>query len=140
MQRIEGQNYLYLGKCEKSSNGRFKDAILADAFEAVIGAIYLDAGFEITQNIVLRLLDKEIKMALSGNNLNIDYKTKLQEILQKNGTVKIEYILVEESGPEHDKTFKVDLLFNNNKIGEGVGKNKKQAEQQAAKYAYEKRK
>ena len=140
MQRIEGQNYLYLGKCEKSSNGRFKDAILADAFEAVIGAIYLDAGFEITQNIVLRLLDKEIKMALSGNNSNIDYKTKLQEILQKNGTVKIEYILVEESGPEHDKTFKVDLLFNNNKIGEGVGKNKKQAEQQAAKYAYEKRK
>ena len=79
-------------------------------------------------------------MALSGNNLNIDYKTKLQEILQKNGTVKIEYVLVEESGPEHDKTFKVDLLFNNNKIGEGVGKNKKQAEQQAAKYAYEKRK
>ena len=57
--------------------------------------------------------------------------------MQKNGTVKIEYILIEETGPEHDKTFKVELLFNGKKIGEGIGKSKKQAEQNAAKYAYE---
>lgn len=137
MQRIDGQNYIYLGKCEKLNNGKFKDAILADAFESVIGAIYIDAGFEITQDIVLRLLDREIDMAIKGKNLNVDYKTKLQEILQRHGDVKIEYVLVEETGPEHDKTFKVELVFNGKKIGEGIGKNKKQAEQHAAKYAYE---
>ncbi|MDD3303434.1 MAG: ribonuclease III [Clostridia bacterium] len=140
MKRIEGHQYVYLGKCEIQNNGRFKDAIIADAFESVIGAIYIDAGFDVTNEIVLRLLDVEIAMALSKKEFNIDYKTRLQEILQKHGTVKIEYILIEESGPEHDKTFKVELLFNDTKIGEGIGKNKKQAEQQAAKYAYERHK
>lgn len=140
MQRIDGQNYIYLGKCEKSNNGRFKDAIIADAFEAVIGAIYIDAGFDIVQDIVLRLLEKEINMAIKGRTLNIDYKTRLQEILQRHGEVKIEYILVDETGPEHDKNFKVELIFNGKKIGEGSGKSKKLAEQQAAKYAYEKQK
>lgn len=137
MKRINGQEYIYLGKCEKTSNGKMKDAILADAFEAVIGAIYVDAGYEVTKDIVLRLLDNEIKLTLKGKNLNVDYKTALQEKLQENGTVKIEYILVEQTGPEHDKTFKVELLFNGKKIGEGIGKSKKQAEQDAAKYAFE---
>lgn len=137
MKRINGQEYIYLGKCEKTSNGKMKDAILADAFEAVIGAIYVDAGNDITKDIVLRLLDNEIKLTLKGNNFNTDYKTSLQEKLQKNGSVKIEYILVEQTGPEHDKTFKVELLFNGKKIGEGIGKSKKQAEQDAAKYALE---
>lgn len=137
MKRINGQEYIYLGKCEKTSNGKMKDAILADAFEAIIGAIYIDGGYDITKYIVLRLLDKEIKLTLKGNNFNIDYKTSLQEKLQKNGTVKIEYNLIEQTGPEHDKTFKVELVFNGKKIGEGIGKSKKQAEQNAAKYAYE---
>lgn len=137
MKRINGQEYIYLGKCEKTSNGKMKDAILADAFEAVLGAIYLDGGYDIAKDIVLRLLDKEIKLTLQGNNFNIDYKTSLQEKLQKNGTVKIEYNLIDQIGPEHDKTFKVELLFNGKKIGEGIGKSKKQAEQNAAKYAYE---
>ena len=135
MRRIEGENYIYLGKCEKINNGKLKDAILADAFEAIIGAIYLDGGYEIVSNIILTMLDKEIAIVLSGGNLNIDYKTKLQEKLQKKGNVKIEYKLVEESGPEHDKKFFIELLFNDKKIGEGSGKNKKQAEQQAAKIA-----
>lgn len=137
MRRINGQEYIYLGKCEKTTRGKTKDAILADAFEAVLGAIYLDAGYEIARDTVLRLLDKEIKLTLQGSNFNIDYKTSLQEKLQKNGTVKIEYNLIEQRGPEHDKTFKVELLFNGEKIGEGIGKSKKQAEQNAAKYAYE---
>ena len=94
MRRINGQEYIYLGKCEKTSNGKTKDAILADAFEAVIGAIYLDAGYDITKQIVLRLLDREINLTLKGTNFNTDYKTSLQEKLQKNGTVKIEYILI----------------------------------------------
>lgn len=135
MRRMEGQEYIYLGKCEKTTNGKRKNAIIADAFESIIGAIYLDGGYEVVRDIVLRLLDKEIKIVLSGGDLNIDYKTRLQEKLQEHGNVKIEYILLKEEGPEHDKTFTISLIFNGKKIGEGVGKSKKQAEQQAAKAA-----
>ena len=135
MRRMEGQEYIYLGKCEKTTNGKRKNAIIADAFESIIGAIYLDGGYEVVRDIVLRLLDKEIKIVLSGGDLNIDYKTRLQEKLQEHGNVKIEFILLKEEGPEHDKTFTISLIFNGKKIGEGVGKSKKQAEQQAAKAA-----
>jgi ribonuclease-3 len=109
-----------------------KDAIVADAFEAILGAIYLDGGYEIARDICLELLDKEIKTVLEGGNLNTDYKTQLQEILQRNGTVKIEYKLQKEEGPEHDKLFTIDLYFNGKKIGQGQGKSKKHAEQEAA--------
>lgn len=135
MKRIKGQEYIYLGKCEKTTNGKMKDAIIADAFEAILGAIYLDGGYEVAETICLELLNKEITTVLSGGLLNIDYKTKLQEELQKHGNVKIEYITKNEYGPEHDKTFEVDLVFNGEKIGEGVGKSKKQAEQKAAENA-----
>ena len=138
LKRINGQEYIYLGKCEKSTNGKLKDAIIADAFEAILGAIYLDGGYEIASQICLRLLDKEITTVLSGGLLNIDYKTKLQEKLKEHGTVKIEYKSVKEERPEHDKTFTVELYFNGNKIGDGVGKSKKQAEQHAAQSAHEK--
>lgn len=137
MRRIDGQNYIYLGKCEKANNGKLKDAIIADAFESIIGAIYLDAGYEVTRDIVLNLLDKEISLVLKNEEFNIDYKTKLQEKLQKNGNVDIKYILTKEEGLEHDKLFFIELLFNGKKIGEGSGKTKKQAEQQAAKVALE---
>lgn len=137
MKRIGAQEYIYLGKCELSTNGKMKDAIIADAFEAILGAIYLDGGFDVAKHIALRLLDKEIKDVLSGKELNTDYKTKLQEKLQKNGTVKIEYILDNEIGPEHDKTFEVSVYLEGKKIGSGSGKSKKQAEQMAAKNALE---
>ncbi|MBO5476985.1 MAG: ribonuclease III [Clostridia bacterium] len=130
--RIGGQEYIYLGKCEQNSNGKLKDAIVADAFEATLGAIYLDGGYDIARDICLELLDKEIKTVLNGGTLNTDYKTQLQEILQRHGNVKIEYILQKEEGPEHDKSFTIDLFFNGTKIGEGTGKSKKQAEQEAA--------
>jgi len=87
LKRIGGHEYIYLGKCEQNSNGKMKDAIVADAFEAILGAIYLDGGYEIARDICLELLDKEIKTVLSGGTLNTDYKTQLKEILQKNGTV-----------------------------------------------------
>lgn len=132
LKRIGGHEYIYLGKCEQNSNGKLKDAIVADAFEAVLGAIYLDGGYNIARDICLELLDKEIKTVLSGGTLNTDYKTQLQEILQKNGTVKIEYRLQKEEGPEHDKLFTIDLYFNGDKIGQGQGRSKKQAEQEAA--------
>lgn len=132
LKRIGGHEYIYLGKCEQNSNGRMKDAIVADAFEAILGAIYLDGGYEIARDICLELLDDEIKIVLSGGNLNTDYKTQLQEILQRHGTVRIEYKLVKEEGPEHNKLFTIDLFFNGDKIGEGQGRSKKQAEQEAA--------
>lgn len=135
LRRINGHEYIYLGKCEQNSNGKMKDAIVADAFEAILGSIYIDGGYEIARDICLELLDEEIKIVLSGGNLNTDYKTQLQEILQRHGTVKIEYKLQKEEGPEHDKLFTIDLFFNGKKIGEGQGKSKKQAEQEAAHYA-----
>ena len=122
LKRIGGHEYIYLGKCEQNS-------------EAVLGAIYLDGGYEIARDICLELLDQEIKTVLSGGSLNTDYKTQLQEILQRNGSVKIEYRLVGEEGPEHDKTFTIDVLFNDKKIGTGKGKSKKHAEQEAAHHA-----
>ncbi len=137
MKRINAQEYIYLGKCEQTTNGRMKDAIIADAFEAILGAIYIDGGYDIARDICLELLDVEIKTVLAGGNLNVDYKTKLQEILQKHGSVKIKYVTVNEEGPEHNKTFTVELLYNDKKIGQGIGKNKKQAEQNAAKQALE---
>ena len=137
MKRINAQEYIYLGKCEQTTNGKMKDAIIADAFEAILGAIYIDGGYEIARDICLELLDVEIKTVLAGGNLNVDYKTKLQEILQKHGSVKITYGTINEEGPEHDKTFTVELLYNDKKIGQGIGKNKKQAEQNAAKQALE---
>lgn len=137
MKRINGQEYIFLGKCEMTTNGKMKDAILADAFESVLGAIYLDAGYDAARDVVLRLLEKEINLTLSGKKFNVDYKTSLQEKLQKNGTVKIEYVLIGESGPEHDKQFEIELRLNDKKIGEGIGKSKKQAEQNAAKDALE---
>ncbi len=137
LRRIDGQEYIYLGKCEKTTNGKLKDAIIADAFEAILGAIYLDGGYEIASATCLRLLDKEIDTVLKNGHLNEDYKTRLQELLQKHGNVNIEYRLVKEEGPEHDKTFAVELYFNGKKIGEGIGKNKKQAEQHAAQNALE---
>ena len=135
LKRVGGHEYIYLGKCEQNSNGKMKDAIVADAFEAVLGAIYLDGGYEIARDICLELLDQEIKTVLSGGSLNTDYKTQLQEILQRNGSVKIEYKLVGEEGPEHDKTFTIEVFFNDKKIGTGKGKSKKQAEQEAAHHA-----
>lgn len=136
MKRAKLEGYILLGKCE---NGIAEDAVIADAFEAILGAIYKDGGYDEAKQFVFRMLENEINLVLSGKSLNEDYKTRLQEILQKNGTVKIEYKVINESGPEHDKRFGVEVLFNGRKIGEGIGKSKKQAEQGAAKAAIEKK-
>ena len=135
MKRNNLEEFIKLGKGEIKTDGRHKDAIIADAFEAIVGAIYLDSGYDEAKKFIFRILDKEIEEVMNGKNINEDYKTNLQEELQKNGTVKIEYILLSESGPDHDKVFNVEVLLNGKKIGEGNGKNKKQAEQSAAKDA-----
>lgn len=124
--------YLYLGKGELHTGGRSRPSILADAFEALIAAIYLDGGMEAAKTFVLHFIKEAQDEAIE---MNTDYKTKLQEIIQKNPEERIEYVTVGETGPDHDKRFIVAVKLNSNIIGEGTGRSKKQAEQLAAKEA-----
>ncbi len=123
--------YLLLGKGELCTGGRERPSILADAFEALIAAIYLDGGMEEAKKFVLRFVRK----AAGTPGAFHDYKTKLQEIIQKNPEESVEYVHVGESGPDHDKRFTVEVHLNSNVIGRGVGKSKKLAEQEAAREA-----
>lgn len=127
--------YLLLSHGENKNGGRTRPSILADAFESVIAAIYLDGGMENARKFVLRFVIKDIKNH-KVKNFN-DYKTKLQEIVQKNPEEKISYVLTGESGPDHDKHFTVEVHLNSNVVGKGGGRSKKEAEQQAAREALE---
>lgn len=127
--------HLLLSHGEKRSGGASRASILADAFEAVIAAIYLDGGIEPARKHILRFVVPEIEQRKS--TAFKDYKTALQEIIQKNPGETLEYILIGSSGPDHDKHFKVEVHLNSNVIGRGGGKSKKEAEQQAAREALE---
>ena len=130
--------FLYMGKGEESSGGRSKASILADAFEALVGAIILDGGYEAGCSTILRLLDKRITLGAQGK-LNKDFKTKLQEKLQEsNHNVRIEYRKVAESGPDHNKTFTIEVDINGKPAGTGTGQSKAKAEQAAAEDALSK--
>lgn len=131
------QSHIILGKCEVKTDGYNKNALLADMFEAIVGAIYLDSDFNTVSKVCMNILNPMISKVLI-EDVDMDYKTRLQEILQKDGTIKIEYVLKEESGRPHDKTFFVEVYFNDEKIGEGSGKTKKASEQEAAKEAIKK--
>lgn len=128
--------FLYLGKSELATGGNDRPAILADSVEAVIAAIFLDGGLESAQKFIIENLSEEIEVA-SKNVGQKDYKTVLQEKLQANGDVKIEYIIIREKGPDHDKTFEAEVRCNNKKLATGIGKTKKQAEMKAAEKALE---
>lgn len=125
--------FLRLGKGEAKGGGRERDSILADAFEAVLAAMYLDGGFEIAKKHVLRFITEELKHI--NDEVFKDYKTALQEIIQRNPEEYVSYVLISEKGPDHDKIFEVEVKLNSNTIGKGLGKSKKQAEQAAAKEA-----
>ena len=128
-------DYLRLGHGEEMTGGRTRPSIIADAFEALIAAIYLDSGIESAREFVLPFV---IEMLEHEDSLSFkDYKTILQEIIQQNPEEKLQYVLVEESGPDHDKRFVVEVHLNSNVIGQGVGRSKKEAEQQAAQKALE---
>lgn len=129
-----GKNLL-LSKGEKNGGGAERPSIVSDAFEAVIAAIYLDGGFEPAKKHILRFVVPEI----SNQNKKPfkDYKTTLQEIVQKNPGEVLEYHMVSESGPDHDKHFVFQVHLNNNIIGKGGGRSKKEAEQNAAREALE---
>ena len=133
--KISLGNYLYLGKGEEI-NGRNKPTILENAFEALIAAIYLDSGHskEIVAGFLLPLLENNIEEA-SVDQLAHDYKTSLQHFIQSISKDKIQYVLINESGPDHKKTFEVEVRLNSNVVGKGKGKSKREAEQAAAREA-----
>ena len=133
--QIELGSYLRLSNGERRNGGAKRPSIVSDAFEALIAAVYLDGGMEPARSHVLRFIVPEIE---SHKNRSFkDYKTALQEIIQKNPGEKLEYRLIGSTGPDHDKHFKVEVCLNSNVIGRGGGRSKKEAEQQAAREALE---
>ena len=132
--RLNFSDFLNLGKSEKMSTNEVRPAILADSVEAVIAGIYLDGGLEEAKKFIIKNLKQEIEKA-SQNVGQKDYKTVLQEKLQEHGEVKIEYTIINETGPDHDKTFEAEVKCNNKKLATGKGKNTKHAEMEAAKRA-----
>lgn len=130
--------YILLGNGEAHNGGRKRESILADTMEAILGAVYLDGGFEAVKNVVLAVFGHAIDDAKKGKYVVVDHKTVLQEKLQSRGTTQIKYRLLEETGPDHDKTFLVQLEVNGDPKTTGKGKSKKQAEQQAAEAMLEK--
>ena len=133
---IHVDKYLLIGKGEENSGGRNKKAILADCMEAIIGAYYLDTGYREASKFVLQLLVPEITKVLEDRHKK-DYKTLLQEYVQKRFHLYPKYSLLKKFGPDHDKTFLIEVSVNNKTFGPGEGKNKKEAEQNAAAEAYE---
>lgn len=136
--RLEIGEFLRLGRGEEKNGGRSRKSILADALEAIMGAVYLDGGFEEVKRVVLCIFADAVRDVEVGKLAIKDYKTNLQEILQKSGSVDIKYNVIKQEGPDHDKTFTVRLFINGKPETTGVGKSKKKAEQQAAKHMMEK--
>ena len=126
--------WLLMGRGEDQNGGRERPSILADAIEAVFGGIYLDAGLACASNIIKTLLAPVIEAALSGE-VQKDYKTALQEKLQQSGGVRIVYRVVESTGPDHARVFRVAVSCDGKVLGEGTGHSKKEAEQNAAQSA-----
>ena len=132
--KIELGTHMLLGKGEEATGGRERVSILADAVEAVIAAIYLDGGIENARKFVLTQMDEIIQDSIKGRIFR-DYKTHLQEVIQSQGETNIIYDLVEEIGPDHNKKFIMQVKLNDEVLGTGEGKSKKEAEQSAAKQA-----
>ena len=129
--------HLYLGHGEEKNDGRNRQSTLENAFEALLAAIYLDAGDkgkETVKKFLLPLVKNEIK-ALDSRGNHTDFKTELQQLIQQAEGDFLEYVTVGESGPDHDKIFEVEARLNSNVIGRGKGKTKREAEQNAAKQA-----
>lgn len=128
-------NYLKLGKGEEHNGGHDRPSMLADTFEAVLAAMYIDGGFEVAKKHVLRFILPEISSTHEASFK--DYKTYLQEIIQRNPEERLSYVLIGESGPDHNKNFTVEVKLNSNVIATGNGTTKKRAEQDAAMQALE---
>ncbi len=130
-------DYLYLGKGEDRTGGREKPSLLSDAFEAVLGGVYMDRGFDKANGVVRKQFTKVLK-EVGGTGFMKDYKTRLQEISQGRFRVMPRYRLVSSTGPDHRKTFEINLYIKEELVGVGHGASKKAAEQDAARQALEK--
>jgi ribonuclease-3 len=133
-QEIGLGDYLFLGHGEEHTNGRKRPSILADAFEALLAAMYLDGGIEPVREFLLPRITKEID-AIVESGADLDYKTALQQVIQQERGDILEYVIVGESGPAHQKTFAVEARLNGNVLGKGNGSSKRAAEQCAAREA-----
>ncbi len=131
--RIRLGEFLFLSRGEEMNGGRTRPSTVSDAFEAVIGALYLDGGLENARKYVTGFIPKNLNKD-TAKKLG-DHKTLLQEVIQQNPEERVEYVTVGESGPEHNKMYRVNVLLNGAVIGSGEGHTKKQAEQQAAREA-----
>ncbi|OQB15774.1 MAG: Ribonuclease 3 [Firmicutes bacterium ADurb.Bin193] len=127
-------DYIFFSKGEAMTGGRTRPSILADVFEAVIAAIYLDGGITCAEKFVLKSLDASIKMVKKGKGVFKDYKTELQEEVQQHEG-SVDYVSVKEEGPEHLKVFTVEVFSDGKCLASGKGRSKKDAEQDAAKKA-----
>ncbi len=130
-------NYIYLSPAEENNNGRNKPSLLSNAFEAVIGAIYLEAGLEKSKEIAIALLEKA-HPKIDLDTLSKDYKTALQELTQASHGVTPQYELLGSSGPDHKKEFEIAVKLNGETIASAKGKSKKEAQQKAAEIALKK--
>jgi ribonuclease III len=129
--------YLHLGKGEEKTGGRTKQALLVDAFEAILGAMYLDGGLEVTRHLIARLVAPQIAEIGEIPGQFIDFKTALQELLQSRSLESCRYTLASEEGPAHQKLFTVEVELGGAIIARGIGLTKRAAEQAAAKRALE---
>lgn len=132
--RIGLGSHLLLGHGEEQTGGRRRSSILADAMESVIAASFLDGGLDAALSIIRRFILVEVPVSSFRNE---DFKTELQELVQKKKDQILTYTLLSESGPDHDKRFEVELKLNDEAVGRGIGSSKKRAEQMAAKNALE---
>ena len=128
---LEMGQALLLGHGEDTPEGRDKKSTLENAFEALVAAIFLDGGYDEAEKFVLPFIRDKVEAALSKGETR-DYKTILQQIIQQGHGDRLEYILISESGPDHNKTYEMEARLNRNVIGRGMGHSKKQAEQSAA--------
>ena len=132
-ERLELGQYLFLGKGEEKTGGRTKQALLVDALEAIIGAVYLDGGLEAARQFISKFMEPQLgEVSLKRT---VDFKTALQEVLQARGLGSVRYVAVSEIGPDHEKLFTVDVELAGQAIARGVGLTKKAAEQAAARQA-----
>ncbi|MBI5346322.1 MAG: ribonuclease III [Chlamydiae bacterium] len=136
IKKLKLENFLLLGKGEKMTLDRGRDTILSDCFEAIIGAVYLDKGFLETKNFFINHFEHELLQII--NTPQINYKAALQDFSQRTFQMQPQYNVIEETGLDHLKTFKVAVLINNQEMGIGLGSSKKVAEQKAAEDAMKK--
>lgn len=131
---LELGDYLRLGKGEAQTGGRSRESLLADAYEAVLAAVYLDGGFEAAKEVVRHLQERMIEEAVETQRPT-DFKSRLQEVTQREANVQPAYQIIDETGPAHDKTFVAEVRIEGDRFGTGEGRSKQRAEQRAAEQA-----